>query len=250
MARPCSLDGARDAARAVTGRSVRVLLASGTYPREKPLRLDERDSGHDGRTVTWAAAPGARPVLSGGRTLGGWSPNPDGTWSAGVPEGVTPRQLFVDGERAVRARGGECPATVCDATKAGMTGARATGITGWRRPTDAEAVIKIRWRAYHCRITGVSGDTLTFARPCWTNSAAGTGRTGPSWDSTTVDSARYSGVAFFQNARELLDDPGEFVWDSAHARSPTCRARARTCAAPTSSPRTPSTSSCSTARTT
>ncbi|MEU2607479.1 right-handed parallel beta-helix repeat-containing protein [Streptomyces albus] len=225
VARPCSLDGARDAARAVTGRSVRVLLASGTYPREKPLRLDERDSGHDGRTVTWAAAPGARPVLSGGRTLGGWSPNPDGTWSADVPEGVTPRQLFVDGERAVRARGGKCPATVCDATKTGMTGARATGIAGWRRPTDAEAVIKIRWRAFHCRITGVSGDTLTFARPCWTNSAAGTGRTGPSWDSTTVDSARYSGVAFFQNARELLDDAGEFVWDSA-ARTVTYLPRA------------------------
>nr|WP_245981342.1 right-handed parallel beta-helix repeat-containing protein [Streptomyces reniochalinae] len=213
-ARPCSLEGARDEARTVTGRDTRVLLLSGTYARTEPLRLDERDSGRAGHTVTWAAAPGARPVLSGGRTLTGWSRNGNGTWTADVPDGVTPRQLFVDGERAVRARGAACAADVCDATKEGMSGARAAGIADWSRPTDAEAVIRVRWRNYHCRVTGLSGDDLTFAQPCWTNSSSGTDRTGPSWDSTTVDSDRYTGVAFFENAVELLDEPGEFVWDS------------------------------------
>nr|WP_237519186.1 right-handed parallel beta-helix repeat-containing protein [Streptomyces sp. SID5910] len=214
-ARPCSLEGSRDAARAETRRDVRVLLQDGTYERTEPLRLGAADSGGQGRTVTWTAAPGARPVLSGGRNITGWAPNGDGTWTAAVPAGVTPRQLFVDGTRAVRARGDACPAAVCDATEAGMTGADATGVARWQRPTDAEAVIRVRWRNYHCRITGVSGDLLTFARPCWTNSASGTDRTGPAWDSTTVDSARYSGVAFFENAPELLDEPGEFVWNSA-----------------------------------
>ncbi|MFG3157926.1 right-handed parallel beta-helix repeat-containing protein [Streptomyces sp. NPDC048219] len=214
-ARPCALEGARDTARAETGRDVRVLLENGTYERAEPLRLGAADSGGPGRTVTWTAAPGARPVLSGGRTVSGWAPNGDGTWTAAVPAGVTPRQLFVDGRRAVRARGASCAADVCDATATGLTGAGATGVARWRRPTDAEAVIRVRWRNYHCRITGVSGDLLTFARPCWTNSSSGTGRTGPAWDSTTVDSTRYSGVAFFENARELLDQPGEFVWDSA-----------------------------------
>ncbi|MFD0623637.1 hypothetical protein ACFQ2K_52890 [Streptomyces sanglieri] len=95
-----------------------------------------------------------------------------------------------------------------------MTGAVATGIAKWQRPTDAEAVIRVRWRNYHCRITAVNGDVMTFAQPCWTNSASGTDRTGPAWDSTTVDSTRYSGVAFFENAPELLDRPGEFVWNS------------------------------------
>ncbi|MEU5837075.1 right-handed parallel beta-helix repeat-containing protein [Streptomyces diacarni] len=213
-ARPCSLEGARDEARTVTGRDTRVLLRSGTYARTEPLRLDARDSGREGHTVTWAAAPGARPVLSGGRALTGWSRNGDGTWTADVPDGGAPRQLFVDGERAVRARGAACAADVCDATKEGMSGARATGIADWRRPTDAEAVIRVRWRNYHCRVTGLSGDDLTFAQPCWTNSSSGTDRTGPSWDSTTVDSDRYAGVAFFENAVELLDKPGEFVWDS------------------------------------
>ncbi|MCT2546119.1 MULTISPECIES: right-handed parallel beta-helix repeat-containing protein [Streptomyces] len=214
VARPCTPEGARDRARAETRRDVRVLLKNGTYQLDEPLRLGAADSGKDGRTVTWSAAPGARPVLSGGRDITGWRQNTDGTWTAGVPAGVTPRQLFVDGRRATPARGEACAASTCDATKTGMTGAVATGIAEWQRPTDAEAVIRVRWRNYHCRITAVNGDVMTFAQPCWTNSASGTDRTGPAWDSTTVDSTRYSGVAFFENAPELLDQPGEFVWNS------------------------------------
>ncbi|WP_329113036.1 right-handed parallel beta-helix repeat-containing protein [Streptomyces sp. NBC_01353] len=213
--RPCSLDGARDAARTVHGRDVRVELADGVYSLRKSLELGAADSGRDGHTVTWTAAPGADPVLSGGRALTGWSENADGTWTAEAPADVTPRQLFVDGVRAVRASGDSCAASVCDATKTGMTGARATGIADWARPTDAEAVIRVRWRNYHCRIASVSGDIMTFAQPCWTNSASGTDRTGPAWDTTTVDSSRYTKVSYFENARELLDQPGEFVWDSA-----------------------------------
>ncbi|MBO0913114.1 right-handed parallel beta-helix repeat-containing protein [Streptomyces laculatispora] len=213
-ARPCTPEAARDLARTETGRDVRVLLKDGTYKRDEPLRLGAADSGKNGRTITWTAAPGAHPVLSGGQDITGWHRNADGTWSAGVPAGVTPRQLFVDGRRATRARGGACAASTCDATATGMTGATATGIDRWQRPTDAEAVIRVRWRNYHCRIAGVSGDTMTFVQPCWTNSAGGTDRTGPAWDSTAVDSTRYSGVAFFENAPELLDQSGEFVWDS------------------------------------
>ncbi|MFC9755480.1 right-handed parallel beta-helix repeat-containing protein [Streptomyces sp. NPDC056921] len=214
VARPCTPEGARDLARTETGHDVRVLLKNGTYQLDQPLRLGAADSGKDGHTVTWTAAPGARPVLSGGQDITGWQQNTDGTWTAEVPSGVTPRQLFVDGRRATRARGEACAASTCDATKTGMTGAVATGIADWQRPTDAEAVIRVRWRNYHCRITAVNGDVMTFAQPCWTNSASGTNRTGPAWDSTTVDSTRYSGVAFFENAPELLDQPGEFVWNS------------------------------------
>ncbi|MEE1839191.1 right-handed parallel beta-helix repeat-containing protein [Streptomyces sp. JV190] len=214
VARPCTVEGARDRARTETGRDVRVLLKNGTYQLDRPLELGAADSGKNGHTVTWTAAPGARPVLSGGRDITGWRRNADGTWTAAVPAGGDPRQLFLDGHRATRARGGACAASTCDATKTGMTGAVATGIAQWQRPTDAEAVIRVRWRNYHCRITGVNGDVMTFAQPCWTNSASGTDRTGPAWDSTTVDSTRYSGVAFFENAPELLDQPGEFVWNS------------------------------------
>ncbi|WP_433328327.1 galactose-binding domain-containing protein [Spirillospora sp. CA-294931] len=215
--RPCSLTAARDKVRgALAGgmdRDVVVRLAGGVYTLDAPLTLGAADSGRGGATVTWTAEPGARPVLSGGRAVTGWQPAANGRWTAKAPDGVTPRQLFVNGERAVRARGDACEAKVCDATKTGMTGAKASGVASWAKPTAAEAVIRVRWRNYHCRIAGVNGDTLTFAQPCWTNSASGTNRTGPFWDSTTVDSAKYDGVSYFENAPELLDRPGEFAWD-------------------------------------
>lgn len=47
---------------------------------------------------------------------------------------------------------------------------------------------------------------------------------GPAWDTATVDSARYSGVAFLGNVRELPDKPDGFVWDAA-ARTVTCLPR-------------------------
>lgn len=90
VARPCTPEGARDQARTETGRDVRVLLKNGTYKRDEPLKLGAADSGKDGHTVTWTAAPGARPVLSGGQHITGWRQNPDGTWTADVPAGVTP----------------------------------------------------------------------------------------------------------------------------------------------------------------
>ncbi|MGB8941871.1 MAG: hypothetical protein WCD21_16790 [Streptomyces sp.] len=56
-ARPCSPQVARDAARTIGGRDVRVELSGGTYELREPLALGTVDSGRDGHTVTWTAAP-------------------------------------------------------------------------------------------------------------------------------------------------------------------------------------------------
>lgn len=213
---PCALETARDKVRQAIAegmdRDIEVRLAGGVYRMAGPLVLDRRDSGPEGHTVTWTAEPGAKPVLSGGVALTGWRREGD-RWVTTAPDGVVPRQLFVNGVRAVRARSGPCLASACDATKTGMTGAVKSGVAGWSKPANAEVVIRVRWRNYHCRIDKVEGDAITFAQPCWTNSAGGTNRTGPAWDSTTVDSSRYSKVSYFENAVELLDQPGEFVYD-------------------------------------
>src|SRR5882757_2543772 len=64
-----SLEAARNAARAVNARAdVEVVLAGGTYTLDRTLTLTERDSG-----VTYRAAPGANPVISGGRRVTGWT---------------------------------------------------------------------------------------------------------------------------------------------------------------------------------
>ena len=97
-----SLTAARDAARAQrrTGRTgtITVELRDGTYFLSETLVLTPEDS----QTV-WQAAPGARPVISGGRVISGWKKGPRQIWTADV-SGPDFRQLFVGGRRAQRAR--------------------------------------------------------------------------------------------------------------------------------------------------
>src|SRR6266446_1865963 len=52
--------------------NITVELLSGTYRLAQPLALDAEDSGTNGYQVVWTAAPGARPVISGGERITGW----------------------------------------------------------------------------------------------------------------------------------------------------------------------------------
>ena len=87
--------------------NVTVELANGTYQLTEPLQLDADDSGTNGYNVVWTAAPGARPVLSGGEQITGWrlADASKGIWSAPAPAGLQTRQLYVNGIRAQRAAG-------------------------------------------------------------------------------------------------------------------------------------------------
>jgi len=107
-----SLIGARDAVRRLraAGKAgpVRVVAADGTYRFAEPLVLTPEDGGSAEAPVRYEAAPGAKPVFSGGRVISGFKPVGQGVWAAQVPEVAAGKwyfeQLFVDGKRAVRAR--------------------------------------------------------------------------------------------------------------------------------------------------
>ncbi len=90
---------ARDAARTAE-KPVRILVAEGTYEMTAPLELGPEDSG-----VTWEAAPGAKPVFTGGRAIEGWEKVGEGLWKAALPDPSWHfEQLWIDGRRAIRAR--------------------------------------------------------------------------------------------------------------------------------------------------
>lgn len=76
-----------------------VQIAAGQYRLAEPLRLGPQDS-----LTHWVAAPGARPVFSGGVEITGVQVTADGLWRATVPDGVRFEQLWVNGERATPAR--------------------------------------------------------------------------------------------------------------------------------------------------
>ncbi|MEW6219905.1 MAG: LamG-like jellyroll fold domain-containing protein [Thermodesulfobacteriota bacterium] len=104
-----SLAGARDRLR--TRREggpltepVTVYLRAGTYCLAEPLRLEAQDSGTPAAPIAYCAYPGERPVLSGGVPIvGPWRPVSRQIWVTHVGP-LRFRSLFVDGERAVRAR--------------------------------------------------------------------------------------------------------------------------------------------------
>jgi hypothetical protein len=162
--------------------NITVELMPGTYRLTEPLTLDARDSGSNGYDVSWTAAPGARPVLSGGERITGWHPSDPakGIWAAPAPSGLATRQLYVNGVRAQRAAG-PLP-TSLTATAAGYTAASDV-MASWRNPADIEFVYpggagywslhtggQGAWTEPRCPVASISAATITMAQPCWDNS--------------------------------------------------------------------------------
>lgn len=97
-----TLTAARDAARAQrktrkTG-TITIQIQGGTYFLPETLMLEPEDSD-----TIWQAAPGAHPIISGGRVIKGWKKGEGNLWTAEVSEPVF-HQLFIDGRRTTRAR--------------------------------------------------------------------------------------------------------------------------------------------------
>jgi hypothetical protein len=89
-------------------RDVMIALHAGTHRIEEPIRIGPAHLPRAGRGFTIAGHDGARPVISGGRVITGWSLEADGTLRTVLPEVAAGawrfRELFVDGERRPRAR--------------------------------------------------------------------------------------------------------------------------------------------------
>src|SRR6185437_768823 len=105
---PCSLPAAQTAVRSLVGGmsdDIVVQLADGVYRLSAPMRLTAADSGTNGHSVIWQAAPSAHPTISGARQVTGWSLANAGKniWQANVGTGVDTRQLYVAGAPATRA---------------------------------------------------------------------------------------------------------------------------------------------------
>ncbi len=108
-----TLTAARDAIRKLKAQGplaapVKVMVADGTYRITEPVVFEPADSGTKEYPIQYAAAPGARPLFTGGRALTGFQAGPDGVWTTLVPEVKAGQwyfeQLWVNGRRATRAR--------------------------------------------------------------------------------------------------------------------------------------------------
>ena len=213
---------------------VNVILRGGTYRLRHPLKLTSRDSARRGHTVAYRAFEDERPVISGARRVRGsaWSPymGRAGVWRARVGK-VRTRELYVNGNRAVRAATEEYPAGFRPAWNGGgpnsgieyLPTVQPTGLNpaSWGDPAtwtnvDAiEAVILTQWKTMSVPLDSIapaSGSTpglLRMAEPAWQNANAFRGPDGEPgiWS--------FWQVTRFENALQFLDSPGEWYLDEA-----------------------------------
>jgi hypothetical protein len=204
----------------------RVILRGGTYRLDKTLELGAENSG-----VTWIAAPGEKPILSGGIVVTSWKPDANGRYKAKVNLDNF-RQLWVNGLRAPRARGkvpagmkfwGKNEATVITYDNPpGLTGTLGykpgkldkiapagytttdAAIAGWKNPSDMEFGFYSSWSHKIAKIEKITktdtGAIIEMSQPGFflCNRAGGAVARMP---------------AYMENALELLDEPGEWYFD-------------------------------------
>lgn len=207
---PCSITQAQIAVRnfetAPTG-DITVLLAGGTYRLTSPLTFGAADGGQASSTVTWAAAPGAQPLITGSTAVTGWSvyDSASNIYVANTPVGVDTRQLYVNGSPASRAA---IPIAFSDIT---MT---ATGFTinnsalnylsGLPQQNRIELEGLGSWTDRYSPVSSISGTTVTMTQPAWDNNTWG-------WD--TYQNSFQTEVLSLQNSLSFLQSAGQWYID-------------------------------------
>ena len=155
----------------------------------------------------------ATPSPSSSRAASSWraSTASSGICTAPVPEwptGQVARQLYVDGERAVRARSNYVPGAAVqpdnpvysriDAGYVPLLGANPPVL---HHPEWAEVVTRTQWKMMRCPLTGGESVNLTPEARCWANANAYP----IPWN--------FQLLSWIENAPEYLDQPGMWFLD-------------------------------------
>ncbi|MCJ8295314.1 MAG: discoidin domain-containing protein, partial [Colwellia sp.] len=204
-----TLQKARNHVRTITTltEDMNIILKDGVYELDSTLTLNSSDSGRNGYRITYKAAAGKSPVISGGTVISNWSDaNSDGIWEASIPASSNSRQLYVNGQRATRARSVNGTGWSRNATGYSTP----NGVFSWSNQSDIELVFGYRWKMYRGGVSSVSGNQATLDQPFFTASALG--------PFGLVD--QNAGVIWVENNLALLDTGGEWYLDNSTSASP------------------------------
>lgn len=209
-AQPCSIAQAQTTVRALApsqATDITIELADGVYRLLAPMTFTAADSGGNGHRITWQAASGAHPVLSGGQKVTGWTLHDPAKniWQAAVGAGPDARQLYVDSRIATRARATLNRADLT-ANAAGYAFTSAAlvylnNLTGQSR-IDIESVGSFTDR--YSPVLHIVGNAIAMVQPSWSNNT---------WGYDTIIAPFRTGPLYLENAYELLGQPGEWYLD-------------------------------------
>ena len=203
---------------------IRVVVHEGLYRLTEPLEFIPEDSGTPERPVVYAAAPGEKPVFSGGLPINGWRKPKTATpglpataighvWVAKDPEvgaaSLDVRQLYVNGRKAVRARspnGDNFDRLVEWDIVNRQAVVDAKNVAEWKNLKRVEMFLQQSWVVSYLRVESIAVEgtraRITFQEP----------------ERTLVFSHPYpwprnTDPYHFVNALEFLDEPGEWYLD-------------------------------------
>jgi len=217
-----TLERARNAVRSNSNKgacTIYVNLKQGTYRLNSPFILNGQDSGKDSGSIVYRSAPGEKVEILGSEQVTDWTLHDAGSniWKAQTHVNTTlmPRQLYVNGTRAVRARTPDYPFLYVPTTTGysfnDPLGLYPEAPPTWKNPTAVEAVTVTQWKMMRCPIAEVITQEIIpmidinyevhMVQPCWNNV-----NVFPSpWN--------FHLLSWWENAYEFLTEPGEWYLD-------------------------------------
>lgn len=205
-----SLERAQALVRARNGKEdVTVILADGTYKLAKPLIFRRADGGLNGKTVEWRAAEGAKPVISSGLDIAGFTSFDEERriYVAATPKGLDTRQIWVNGTVAERPWI-ELRASDVKFSPTGfeITNPKYDYIGKLARPDRLELEATGFFTDRYSPVKSISGTTVTMQQPAWDNNSWG-------YDTITKPIFPEDSRLFLVNALEFIGKTNDW-----HAR--------------------------------
>ncbi len=205
---PCSITQVQSNVRSANGSgNVTVLLASGTYRLSSPLQFGTADGGQNGNTVTWAAAPGATPIISGATQVTGWtlSNSSTGVYVANTPVGLDSRDLFVNNTLAPRAAitlgSGDITMNPNGFT---INNSALNYLSGLPEQNRIELDGVESFTNRYAPVSHISGNTVTMAQPAWNDNL---------WGYDTIQHPFAGQTLTLENSLSFLTQTGQWFID-------------------------------------
>lgn len=172
-----------------------INLKGGTYELTSTFTLTSEDSGNNGYNIIYQAYNCEIPILSGGTQINGWTIHDAAKkiYQVKVDTTLNSRQLYVNGQRAIRARSKDAMGWLENGD--GYTCPEE--VTTWKNITNVEVVSHKEWKCHRGSIASINGTHVVMDQPYW----------------RYIHYQYDAPVAWIENAYELLDSEGEWYLD-------------------------------------
>ena len=210
-----SFERAQQAVRRINqDHDVTVQLADGVYRLARPLVFTALDGGRNGHRVSWTAAAGASPVISGAIPVTGWTlfDKERQIYVADIPAGADARQLWVDDKLASRASI-EIPRSAVEFTKDGIV--LKDGRYDYLDKLPDQDRLEVESTGFFTDrfspVEKISGRTVAMKQPSWNNNIWG-------YDSMSSPYHPELSHLFLINSLGLLSQAGQWYIDPAKGK--------------------------------